>query len=99
VEIVTRDWTEVMQSDKVDMGESPFAEKFLVLSKEPGPARGIVNESIQAIMLEHLKKPLYNPVGMSLGQGGAIVLTGKTFEHECLQDIIDLARQIEAAVN
>jgi hypothetical protein len=98
VEIVTRDWTEVMISDKVEMGQSLFAEKFVVLSKNPGPAREIVNVSIQAIMLDHLKKPLYNPVGVSLGPGGAIVLTDRTLEHERLQDLLDLARQIEAAV-
>jgi len=98
LEIVTRDWTEVMIADKVDMGQSPFAEKFLVLSKDPGQAREIVNASIQAIMLQHLKKPLYNPVGVSLAPGGAIVLADRTFEHDLLQDILDLARQIEAAV-
>lgn len=98
VEIVARDWTEVMTSDRVDMGGSPFAEKFLVLSKDPEPARKIVNPSIQAIMLEHLQKPLYNPVGVSLGPGGVIVLTDRTFEHDQLQDILDLARRIEAAV-
>ncbi len=98
LEIVTRDWTEVMIADKVDMGQSPFAEKFLVLSKDPGPAREIVNASIQAIMLQHLKKPLYNPVGVSLGPGGAIVLADRTFEHDLLQDILALARQIEAAI-
>ena len=98
LEIVTRDWTEVMISDKVDMGQSPFAEKFLVLSKDPGPAREIVNASIQAIMLEHLKKPLYNPVGVSLGPGGAIVLADRTFEHDLLQDLLDLARLLESAV-
>lgn len=98
VEIVTRDWTEVMISDKVDMSQSPFAEKFIVLSKNPGLAREIVTLSIQAIMLEHLQKPLYNPVGVSLGPGVVIVLTDRTVEHERLQDILDLARRIEAAV-
>jgi hypothetical protein len=98
VKIVTRDWTEVMVSDKLDMGDSPFAQKFLVLSKNQAAARKTVTESIQAIMLEHLKKPLHNPVGVFIAPGGAIVLTDRTFDHERLQDIIDLARQIEAAV-
>ncbi len=98
VDISWRDWTEVMQSDKVDMGESPFAQKFLVLSKDPVPAKEIVNSSIQAIMLNHLEKPLYNPVSVYIGPGGAVVQTGGTIEHERLQDLIDLARRIEAVV-
>ena len=98
VDITWRDWTEVMQSDKVDMGESLFAQKFLVLSKDPVPAKELVNFSIQAIMLNHLGKPLYNPASVYIGPGGAVVLTGGTLEHERLQDLIDLARRIDAVV-
>jgi hypothetical protein len=98
LDIAERDWTEVMQSDKVDMGESLFVQKFLVLSKYPAMAKEIVNKSIQSIMLDHLEKPLYNPVCVSIGPGGAVVLTGLTLEHERLQDLIDLARRIEAVM-
>ena len=98
VVIAGRDWTEVMQSDKVDMGESLFARKFLVLSKDPVPAKKIVNHSIQAIMLNHLEKPVINPVSVYIGPGGAVVLTGRTSEHERLQNLISLARGIEAIV-
>ncbi len=98
VEIVPRDWTEVMTSDKVDMGESPFTEKFLVLSKNPGPAREIVNESIQSIILEHDKKASLQPCQGFHWPGGAVVLADRTFEHERLQDLLALARRIEAAV-
>ena len=97
VDIVGRDWTEVMIPDKVDMGQSPFAEKFLVLSKNPAAAQQTVSPAIQAIMLEHLQKPLHNPVSVSLGPGGAVVLTGRTDEPERLQELIDLARRIESA--
>ena len=98
VDICKRDWTEKMQSDKVDMGESLFSQKFLVLSKDPDPAKEIVNDAIQAVMLNHLGNPLFNPVTVHIGPGGAVVLTGHTVEHERLQDLIDLARRIEAAV-
>ncbi len=98
LDIAGRDWTEVMQSDKVDMGESLFSQKFLVLSKYPAMAKEIVNKSIQSVMLDHSKKPLYNPVCISIGPGGAVVLTGRTLEHERLQDLIALARRIEAVV-
>ena len=98
VEIVPRDWTEVITSDKVDMGDSPFTEKFLVLSENPGRAREIVNESIQSILLEHDKKPLFNPVKVAVGPAGAVLMADRTFEHERLQDLLALARRIEAAV-
>ena len=98
VEIVPRSWTEVITSDKVDMGDSPFTEKFLVLSENPGRAREIVNESIQSILLEHDKKPLFNPVKVAVGPAGAVLMADRTFEHERLQDILALARQIEAAI-
>lgn len=73
LDIAGRNWTEVMQSDKVDMGESLFAQKFLVLSKYPAMAKEIVNKSIQSIMLDHSEKPLYNPVCISIGPGGGVV--------------------------
>jgi hypothetical protein len=101
VTIFTRDWTEVMESDKVAMGESPFAREFVVQSKDSSSAKRIVNESIQAILIEHMNKPVSNSNGVSviIGAGGAVVLTGKTAEHELLQDILDLARKLESAVN
>ena len=98
VNICRRDWTEVMISDKVDMGESLFAQKFLVLSKNPFKAKEIVNYSIQEIMFNHLKKPLINPVSVYISPGGATVLTGRTEKPERLHDLIDLARRIEAAM-
>jgi len=79
-------------------GESLFAQKFLVLSKYPVMAKEIVNKSIQSIMLDYSEKPLYNPVCISIGPGGAVVLTGRTLEHERLQDLIDLAHRIEAVM-
>ena len=98
VEIFSRDWSEVMESDKVDMGRTPFAEKYILLSKDPEKAKVVVNETVQAVILEHLKKPLSNPVSISLGPAGAVVLTGRTAEPERLQDLVDLARRIESAV-
>ena len=98
VEITTRDWTEVMISDKVGMGKSPFAKKFLVLSKDPTTAKALINDEIQSIMLERLEKPLYNPISVTIGPGGAVVLTSRTFEHERLEDLLDLACRIEEAI-
>jgi hypothetical protein len=87
-----------MTSDKVDMGNSPFAEKFLVLSKDPTTAKALVNMKIQSIMLERLKMTLYNPVSVTIGPGGAVVLTSRTFDHDRLEDLCDLACRIEEAI-
>jgi hypothetical protein len=99
VEVSSRDWTEVMISDKVDMGESPFAQQFLVQSKDPDAAKRVINEPIQAILLEHMNNPVSNGVSVIIGPGGAVVLTGHTAEHDQLQDVLELARKLEAAVN
>jgi hypothetical protein len=98
LEIIERDWTEVMISEKVDMGSSPFAEDFLILSKDPVSAQIIVNESVKSVLLEHLQSELYNPVSVTIGPGGAVVMTGRTSEPERLHDLIKLALRIEAAM-
>lgn len=98
LEVIERDWTEVMISEKVDMGESPFAEAFLVLSKDPVAAQIIVNESVKSVLLEHLQSDLYNPVSVTIGPGGVVVMTGRTGEPERLHDLIKLALRIESAM-
>ena len=98
VEIDARDWTEVMVSNNIALGDSPFAHNFLVQSKDPVAAREILNDTVQTALLEHAKKPSCNPVSITIGSGGAVVLTGRTAAPEQLQEIIDLARRIEAAV-
>jgi hypothetical protein len=80
------------------MGSSPFAEDFLILSKDPVSAQIIVNESVKSVLLEHLQSELYNPVSVTIGPGGAVVMTGRTSEPERLHDLIKLALRIEAAM-
>jgi len=84
-------------SDQVDMGDTPFAREFIVLSKNPVAAQQTINGPVQSILLEHAKKPLFNPVEIAIGSGGAVFLTGRTYEHDRLHDLLDLARQIESA--
>jgi hypothetical protein len=98
VEISTRDWTEVMIPDKVEMGESPFAREFIVQSRDPVSAKMIVNGSIQGVLLERRDNPLSNPVSVIIGPGGAVVLSARTAEPERLQELLELARKLESAV-
>jgi hypothetical protein len=98
VEIATRDWTEVMLEDKVDMGETPFAQQFLVESKDHDSAKRVVNESIQAILLEHMSRTLSYSFSVTIGPGGLVVMTGRTAEPEVLQDILELGRRLESSM-
>ncbi len=98
LEIIKRDWTEGMISEKVDMGQSPFAEQFLLLCRDPVPAQIIVNESVQSVLLEHSQSELYNPVSVTMGPGGVVVITDRTREPDRLQDLIKLAIRIETAM-
>jgi hypothetical protein len=50
------------------------------------------------VLLEHLQSELYNPVSVTIGPGGAVVMTGRTSEPERLHDLIKLALRIEAAM-
>lgn len=97
VEIMTRDWTEVMISDKVDMGNSPFAERFLVLSKDRVSANKIVNKSLQAVMLEYISVPDRSDVGVIIGNRGAVLLASRVAAQAELQVLLELARRIEEA--
>ena len=85
----------LMRWDEVAMENPLFAEKFLVLSEDPAMAREIVNESMQAMLLEHIGKPEYTPASITIGPGGAVVMTEQDLKHERLPDLIDLARRTE----
>jgi hypothetical protein len=99
VEIIVRTWTDAkLLPGQVDMGDSEFARNFIVLSKDAGSAKQILNQSLQAVLLAHRSKPLYNPVQIALGTGRAALLTGYIAEPERWQDLVDLGRQIESAV-
>jgi len=37
------------------MGDSEFARTFIVTSKDPATAKKVVNESLQAVLLERMK--------------------------------------------
>lgn len=102
VTIGIKEWRGDMLSlitwDEVDMGNSVFAENFLVLSEDPAMAREIVNESMQSMLLEYVRKPYYTPASITIGPGGVVVMTQQDLKHERLQDLIDLVRQIETTV-
>jgi hypothetical protein len=86
-----------MQSDRVEMGRILVRKEVSCPIHGPRFGKSIVNESIRAILPEHLSNPHYNPTSVIIGPGGAVVLTGRTAEHERLQDLVELARKLESA--
>jgi len=84
--------------NEVAMENPLFAEKFLVLSEDSIMAREIVNEAIQLMLLDYVGKHDYTPASITIGPGGAVVMTQQDLKYERLQDLIDLARRIETTV-
>jgi hypothetical protein len=97
VSIELRDWTEVMTSDKVDMGKTPFGEKFLVLSKDAEVAHRLVNEVIQSVMLQYFADEDSGRLSVTLGNRGAVLLTSRITDQDQLQDLLKWACMIEEA--
>lgn len=99
VSIELRDWSEVMTSDKVDMGKTSFAEKFIVLSQDATTARQVVNDSLQAVMLQYLEDEDSGRLSVTLGTRGAVLLTGRVTDQTELQNLLKWARSIEEAAD
>jgi len=83
-------------SNQVDMGDSEFARNFIVTSKNSTTAKRVISESLQAVVLESVRKSL-NYDEINIGPGGAVIITGayKTFEEYFA--LVDLSRRIESA--
>jgi hypothetical protein len=88
----------ILLSGQVDMGDSEFAQHFIVQSKDATSVKKIIGESMQAVLLEHMKAPLFNPVRIAIGTSGAVLLTGYHAEPERWLDLVDLARRIESTL-
>jgi len=86
----------VLLSNQVDMGDSEFARKFIVTSKDPASAKKVVNESLQAVLLDHEREPLID-AEINIGPGGAVVLKWGQAVPEQWLALVELARRIESA--
>ena len=99
VAIDLRDWTEIMGSDKVDMGKTPFTEKFIVTASDAAVARDTVNDSLQAVMLQYLADEDSGRLSVTLGNRGAVLMTGRITDQTELQNLLKWARSIEEAAD
>lgn len=99
VEIFPYSWIdEKLGSGEVKMDNPEFNKKFIVLSKDPEAAKQIVNSGLQAVLLEHAAKPIYNPVRIGLGPSGAVLMSGENAEPARWLDLIELSRKVEGVI-
>ena len=96
VEICARNRIDqLLLGDQVDMGLSSFAEEFIVQSKDSEAAWKLIDPAMQQVFLDHMAKPLYNPVQVTVDPGGIVLLTGSVNQPERWLDLVEFARQIE----
>ena len=82
-------------SNQVDMGDSEFARKFFVISKDPALAKRVINESLQAILLEGRMK-IQDYYEIIIGPAGAVIITWAYKTSDEFLALVDLARKIES---
>ncbi len=77
------------------MGDSEFAQNFIVTSKDSVSAKERVDGSLQAVLLDSNRQSLsFSEV--SLGPNGALIMAGSTTPVEEWLPLVDLARRIES---
>jgi hypothetical protein len=86
---------------QVNLGSPEFARSFIVQSREPETARRVVDESVQAILLEqkHIPSPDLGNLEIILGPGGAVILRWAQALPEDWLALADMARRLESAMN
>ena len=99
VEMCTRTWFDkALLGDQVDMGVSPFAEEFIVQSKDSEAVWKLIDPAMQAAFMDHMAKPLYNPMQITVDSNGIVLLTGAIDQPERWLDLVEFARQIEDCI-
>ena len=99
MEIVARNWVNAATvADQVELGSAAFSRDYIVVSKDRVSASKTLTAALQEVLAAHRQSPLFNPVRIGLGANGAVLLTGLNAEPERWQDLVDLARKIEASL-
>jgi hypothetical protein len=100
VEIVDRTRIDTaLVFDQVDIGDSEFSQKFIVVSKNRIAAKNVVTPALQSALLRRREAPLYDPVTIEINATGAVVLHfGTALDPELWPDLIELCRKIETSM-
>jgi len=99
VEICARNrLDQLLLGDQIDMGISSFSDAFIVQSKDSEAVWKLIGPAMQQAFLDHMAKPLYNPVQATVDNSGIVLLTGSVNQPERWMDLVEFARQIEACV-
>ena len=89
---------ETLVEQEVRLDDSPSSRQFVVHSMAPASARQALNPAIQSLILKFNENSPNVSLQVAIGPAGAVVLTEETLEHDRWQQLIQLARDIESAV-
>jgi hypothetical protein len=85
---------------QVDMGDSEFARSYIVSAREPAEAHKVINESMQAMLVEYKNSPDFSSYNfeINLGPGGAVILRWAQIPSEEWLSLLELARHLESTM-
>ena len=99
VEIIDRTGIDsAVYPDQVDMGDTEFARKFIVGSKNRIAGRNVVSPALQAILLRHEEAKPDIRLTIEISAAGAVVQhfgTMASLVSELWSDLLEICRAIE----
>ncbi|MFH2054284.1 MAG: hypothetical protein ABIK96_17665 [bacterium] len=98
LDIIGRGFLEFMISDRVELVDSPYADRYQLQSLDPDGARATATPEVLAALAEYESRATATPAVVSLAPGQAAVLAGSTGGARALDDLVDLALRMERAV-
>jgi hypothetical protein len=89
----------VLLSRQVDMGDSEFAQGYIVSAREPAEAHKVINESMKAMLVEYRNSPdFHGNFEIMLGPGGVVILRFAQILPEEWLSLLELARHLESTM-
>jgi hypothetical protein len=85
-------------ADQFDMGSGEFSKDFVVAAKNQSAARNLVTPALQALLLRFRQTPYAISLTVGINSTGAVALIGRSASPESMLDLIELCRNIEAAL-
>ncbi len=101
VEVVPRTSLDgALMFGQVDMGDSEFTRNYIVSSKNPDEAIKVINESIQAVLLEqkNISSSIVYNLEIVFGTGGVVILLYRRALQEERLALLEMAGRLESAI-
>lgn len=90
---------ETLDGVEVTLEDSPFSRRFVVHSRDASSVRRALNAAVQAALLEYKERSPHDSVAVAIGPTGAVLMIQETLKQDRWEDLLTLARKIEAAVD